>query len=289
MLDFLADRSQPALGLLVVARDEAMAFGLERLYAALDDTACVGCELSRDGERAEVCAVAPKRPLEHAADVVVWVVDDHVGGVAVAAAGQAHIHRSPAGELVDQTVTQAANGLLASCRRDCDPWWCLSDLQSVPGSSFVRRLRARVPAWVWFISLAFACGVAIVVVALTLHNRCEESDPSCVFHSYTLVQDAGPGVLSFVGAPVVISLVVAALLHMKVTRRSHRADRAAWLFAMLSCLICLVGLVVEGIVMLPEAALIICAVATAPLPPDPRDPLARRGGYSQPPPTRERM
>ncbi len=88
---------------------------------------------------------------------------------------------------------------------------------------------------------------------------------------------AGPGVLGFVGAPVVISLVLAALLHVKVTRRSHQAARAALCFAVLSCLVCFLGLAVEGIVMLPEAVLTVCAVATAPLPPDPTDPLAGSG------------
>ncbi|MGI8571728.1 MAG: hypothetical protein ACR2L9_03740 [Solirubrobacteraceae bacterium] len=46
---------------------------------------------------------------------------------------------------------------------------------------------------------------------------------------------------------------------------------------MLSCLVCFLGLAVEGIVMLPEAVLTVCAVATAPLPPDPTDPLAGSG------------
>jgi hypothetical protein len=137
------------------------------------------------------------------------------------------------------------------------------------GSGLVRTLRSRAPGWVWFISLAFVWGVAIVVFAFTVHNRCEGSDPGCVFHSYTLVEDAGSGVLGFVGAPAIISLLLVPLLYVKTTRRSHGADRAAWSLAVLSCLICLVGLIVEGIVMLPAAALTVCAVATAPFPPDP--------------------
>lgn len=140
--------------------------------------------------------------------------------------------------------------------------------------SSVRRFRARAPGWVWFISLAVAWGVVIVVVAFTVHDHCKGSDPLCVFHSYTLVQVGGPGTLGFVGAPVLISLVLAALLHVKVTRRSRRAARAALFFAVLSCLVCFVGLLIEGIVMLPEAVLTVCAVSTAPLPCDPTDPLA---------------
>jgi hypothetical protein len=131
---------------------------------------------------------------------------------------------------------------------------------------------------VWFVCLAVAWGVGIVVVALTVPGRCENSDPECVFHpQVTLVQYIGPGVLVFVGAPLVISLVLAALLHRKATRRSRRADRAALGLATLSCLICLLAMLVEGIVMLPEAALTVCAVATTPFPPDPADPLAGSG------------
>ena len=137
------------------------------------------------------------------------------------------------------------------------------------GGSVVRALRSVAPLWVWFIGLAFAWGVVIVVVAFTVHNRCSESDPDCVFHSYTLVKDVGPGILGFVGAPALISLVLAPVLHVKTTRGSHGADRAAWVLTVVSCLICLLGLIVEGVVMLPAAALTVCAVASAPFPPDP--------------------
>ncbi len=137
------------------------------------------------------------------------------------------------------------------------------------GNSLVRALRSVAPLWVWFISLAFMWGVVIVVFAFTVHNRCSESDPDCVFHSYTLVKDAGPGILGFVGAPAVISLVVAPLLRLKTARGSNGADRAAWVLTGVSCLVCVVGLIVEGVVMIPAAALTVCAVATAPFPPDP--------------------
>jgi hypothetical protein len=90
-----------------------------------------------------------------------------------------------------------------------------------------------------------------------------------VFHSYTLVKDAGPGVLGFVGAPALISLVLVPLLLVKTTRGSHGADRAAWFLTVVSCLVCVVGLIVEGVVMLPAAALTVCAAASAPFPPDP--------------------
>lgn len=143
---------------------------------------------------------------------------------------------------------------------------------------FVQRFRAWGPGWIWLIGLAFTCGVALVVIACTVHDRCISSDPACIFHSYTLVHTAGPAVLGFVGAPGLISLVLAVLLRIKVTRRSLRAARAAWFFAALSFLICVVGLAVEGFLMLLEAVLTVSAVAATPFPPDPDDRLVRSGG-----------
>ncbi len=144
-------------------------------------------------------------------------------------------------------------------------------------SSFAHRFRLRTLGWIWLIGLAFVCGVALVLLACTVHNRCSSSDPVCYFHSYTLVHTAGPAVLGFVGAPAAISLVLATLLSIKVTRRSIRADNAAWLFAAVSCVICFVGLFVEGWLMLLEAVLTVGAVAATPLPPDPGDRLVRSG------------
>ena len=150
---------------------------------------------------------------------------------------------------------------------------------------FVDGLRARGSGWIWLVGLAFTCGVALIVLAFTDHDRCSSSDPACIYHSYTLVQRAGPAVLGFVGAPAVISLILAVLLRIKVTRRSSRADRAAWSFAALSCIICIAGLAVEGFLMLLEAVLTICAVAFTPFPPDPDDRLLRSdGGWRRPPP-----
>ena len=129
--------------------------------------------------------------------------------------------------------------------------------------------------WIWLIGLAFTCGVVPVVRACTVHDRCISADPACVFHSYTLLHTAGPAILGFVGAPAVISVVIAMLLRIKVSRRSIRADRAAWLLAALSCLISIAGTAVEGLLMLLEAALTVCAVAATPFPPDPSDRLLR--------------
>jgi hypothetical protein len=149
----------------------------------------------------------------------------------------------------------------------------------------VHRIRTEGSGWIWLIGLAFTCGVAAVVLACTVHDRCIGSDPACLFHSYTLVHTAGPAILAFVGAPAVISLIIAMLLRIKVSRRSLRADRAAWLLAALSCLISIAGIAVEGLIMLLEAALTVSAVAATPFPPDPNDPLLRSGaGWGRPPP-----
>jgi hypothetical protein len=144
--------------------------------------------------------------------------------------------------------------------------------------TFVRTLRSRSGAWVWLIALSLVFGAAAIVSACTDHNRCSESDPACIFHSYTLLHTAGPAVLGFVGAPVLISLVTAMLLLVKVARRSGRAGRGALSFAVLSCFIGFVGLVTEEPFMLIAGAFTVCAVAAAPLPPDTNDPLLRSGG-----------
>jgi hypothetical protein len=149
--------------------------------------------------------------------------------------------------------------------------------------SFVHRLRTQIPAWKWLIGFAFLWGLVPVVMASTVHNRCSNADPACVYHHYTLVGTAGLWILGVIGAPALISLAVAWALHTKVTRRSLRADHAAWGLAVLSCLICFVGLLITGFVMLIPAALTVGAVAVTPLPPDPSDPLARPGaGYFRP-------
>jgi hypothetical protein len=152
---------------------------------------------------------------------------------------------------------------------------------------FIDRLRSWDSGWILLIALAFACGVAPVVLACTVHDRCISSDPACLFHSYTLVHTAGTAILGLVGAPAVISLVVAMLLRRKVSRRSIRAGRAAWSFAALSCVISVAGIAVEGFLMLLEAALTVCAVAVTPFPPDPNDRLLRSGAGWMPAPLRD--
>jgi len=136
-------------------------------------------------------------------------------------------------------------------------------------------LGGRFPPWAWLIGLAFAWSVLVLVLACTIHDQGSPTDPDQVFHSYTLVQSDGPAILALVGTPVVISLALAKLLQLKTTRRSGRVNRAAWLLAVLNCMLCLVGLLNVGVVMVPEAIFTICAVATAPLAPNRDDRLAR--------------
>lgn len=112
---------------------------------------------------------------------------------------------------------------------------------------------------------AVVWGVVLVVMACTVHDRGSASDPDMIFHSYTLVQDVGSGILILVAAPLVISLLLFWVLYLKSTRRSFRAERAAWWVASLGALVCLPGLIVQGVWVLPSAVLIVAAAATAPL------------------------
>ena len=80
--------------------------------------------------------------------------------------------------------------------------------------------------------------------------------------------------------PLAISLVLAALLHRKASTpqpssgSSNVGPRDAELCYLPA------RHAVEGIVMVPEIALTVCAVATTPFPPDPADPLADPGRRS---------
>ena len=110
-----------------------------------------------------------------------------------------------------------------------------------------------------------AWGLLLVALALTDHNRGSASDPDQVFHHYTLVHDQGVGILAFVGLPAAISLVLFGLLYRKSTRGGYWVDRLAWTLVVISCLACLVGLVIEGLVVAPAAVLTVWAVAITPL------------------------
>jgi len=47
--------------------------------------------------------------------------------------------------------------------------------------------------------------------------------------------------------------------YLKTTRRSFRAERAAWWVASLGVLVCLPGLVVQGVWVLPAQVLVVAA------------------------------
>jgi hypothetical protein len=143
-----------------------------------------------------------------------------------------------------------------------------------------RTVRFAAPArWVWFNAAAFVCGLLPVVLACTVRDHGTASDPAMVFHRYTLLQVSGPQVLIYVGAPAVMSVVLAVLLRQKTRRHSRRVDHAAWLFAGFTCLLCLFSIFVEGLAPLPEAVLVVCAAATAPMPPDPNERLLSEPGF----------
>ena len=73
-----------------------------------------------------------------------------------------------------------------------------------------------------------------------------------------------------------MSVMLAALLAQKTRRHSLRVDRAAWALVVFICLLCLVSMFLEGLAPLPEAVLVVCAAATAPMPPDPNERLLKQ-------------
>jgi hypothetical protein len=145
----------------------------------------------------------------------------------------------------------------------------------------VRGLMHRLPRWAWFDVAAFAFSLLPVVLAFTAHTRGSASDPDGIRHLYTLVHVEGPSILWFIGAPLLITVVLVPLLHLKGTRRARFPDRAAWSLATLSALIGIVGMVVEGVAMLPVAVLTVIAVAAAPRAPDPNLPDLSQGYFAR--------
>jgi hypothetical protein len=144
----------------------------------------------------------------------------------------------------------------------------------------VRKVRfSATPRWVWFNAAAFVCGLLPAVLACTVRDHGTASDPAMVFHRYTLLQVSGPLVLIYVGAPALMSGVLAVLLRQKTRRHSRRVDHAAWCFALFTCLFCLFSMFLEGLAPFPEAVLVVCAAATAPMPPDPNERLLSAPGF----------
>lgn len=118
----------------------------------------------------------------------------------------------------------------------------------------------------WCNVAALVCGPIPIVLALTRHDHGSTTDPECIRRCYTLVHVVGPAVLAFVGAPLVIALVVLGLLYLKGARQSRAADVAAWWLGSLSALVCVLGLFISvGMEMLPVGALTMAAVATSPV------------------------
>jgi hypothetical protein len=117
----------------------------------------------------------------------------------------------------------------------------------------------------WLNLAALVWGVFLVVLACTVHDRGSANDPAEIFHSYTVVQSVGPGILVLIAAPVVISLALAPVLYLKTTRRSFRAESGAWWLVALSVAQCLADLIVQGLWVIPAPILIVAAILAAPL------------------------
>jgi hypothetical protein len=129
----------------------------------------------------------------------------------------------------------------------------------------LRRRLTDLQPWMWLIAAASVLSLLPIVLALTVHNHGSASDPDCAFHCYTLEHTAGPGVLVFVGAPLVLSVAVWVVLRVRAARNGESGRRAAWWLAIVSLFICVLGLVTSvGVAMLPAGVLTVCAVAKAP-------------------------
>ena len=116
----------------------------------------------------------------------------------------------------------------------------------------------------WLCAVAAVWGVVPVIVALTVHHHGSASDPSCIHHCYTLVQTAGVGVLAFVAAPSLLALLVVVLVTAWVARPRRGLMRVAWGLAIISCLVCFVGLTSVGVAMIPAGPLTVFGVLVSP-------------------------
>jgi hypothetical protein len=134
-------------------------------------------------------------------------------------------------------------------------------------------------SWVWFNVGAFVCGLLPIVLACVVRDHGTANDPAMVFHRYTLLHVSGPQVLIYVGAPALMSVILAVLLREKTRRRSLGVDRAVWCLVAFICLLCLFSMFLEGLAALPVAVLAVCAAATARMPPDPNDRLLRQPSF----------
>lgn len=123
----------------------------------------------------------------------------------------------------------------------------------------------RLPRWMWLDLGGLLWGLLLILLAFTDHDRGSTADPEGIFHKYTLYHDVGPAILPFVALPAIISLILLVLLHLKSTRYSYVADRTAWALVVIMCGASFVGLIVEGLVVVPAAVLIVAATVTAPL------------------------
>lgn len=119
----------------------------------------------------------------------------------------------------------------------------------------------------WFSVAACGWSAALVVGAFTVPMYSSSSTSSSGVHiaaSMTLVQVNGLSVLIPVGVPLLIAVVVWAALHRKCSRGSNAAGAAAAVLVTVLTLGCLIALASIGLLVVPVALLLGCAVATTP-------------------------
>jgi hypothetical protein len=114
---------------------------------------------------------------------------------------------------------------------------------------------------------AFVWSAALVGAAFVLPLYGSSSTSSTEAHSsasLTLVQVNGPRVLIVMGLPLVIVALVWAALHRKCSRGGRLPGYVAWTFSGMLAAGCLVAIASVGLLIVPVAALLLCAAAITP-------------------------
>jgi hypothetical protein len=123
------------------------------------------------------------------------------------------------------------------------------------------------PQAFWLTVTAFLWSAALVGAAFVLPLYGSSSTSSTGAHSsasLTLVQVNGPRVLIPVGLPLIIVALVWAALHRKCSRGGRVPGYLAWTFVGILAAGCLVAIASVGLLIVPVAALLVCAAAITP-------------------------
>jgi hypothetical protein len=119
----------------------------------------------------------------------------------------------------------------------------------------------------WLTVAAFAWSAALVGAAFVLPLYGSSSTSSTGAHfsaGPTLIDVNGPSALIPMGIPLVVVALVWAALHRKCARGGRIPNAIAWSFAGVLAAGCLVAIASVGLLILPVAALLLCATATTP-------------------------